>query len=174
MKLTFIIISIFFTLNVFAQAEGANFFLNGSEISWQKVYDAKMTKDELITYFKNFDKFWHVEVVADTIITKLKPQKVDPVKTGVAGIPPLVNKTAYKGLIRIELKEKKYRITLKNIILIGDGEILKKGAEQTFEQNFLNKDKTAFRPYFLKKPKTVYNVTFNEIFQIKVKPKNEW
>ena len=174
MKYLIVVLSLLIVRNSDARAEDANFLLNKSEVVWQKVYDTKMTKQELITYFKASEKFWLVQVVADTIFTKLKPQKIDPVKTGVAGVPPIVNKTEYKGVVRIELKENKYRITLKNIVLIGDGEILKKGEEQTFEQNYLNKEQTEYRPFFLKRPKEIYNIHFNELFQIAVKAKEEW
>lgn len=174
MKYLIVVISLFIATNSNAQAEDANFLLKNFEISWQKVYDAKMTKEEIITYFKASDKFWLIEVVNDTIFTKLKPQKIDPAKTGVAGVPVIVNKTSFKGLVIIELKEKKYRVTLKNIVLIGDGELLKKGEEQTFEQNYLNKELIAYRPFFLKGPKEIYNLHFNNIFEIEVKAKEEW
>ena len=174
MKYLSVVLAILISINSNAQAEDANFLLNKSKVAWQKVYDSKMTKQELINYFKASDKFWLVEVVADTIFTKLKPQKIDPVKTGVAGVPTIVNKTDYKGIVRIELRENKYRVSLTNIFLIGDGEILKKGEEQTFEQNYLNKEQTEYRPFFLKRPKEIYNIHFNELFQIKVKATDEW
>ncbi len=174
MKYLIIVITVLISLKSNGQAEDQNFILNGPNIIWQKVYETKKNKEELITYFKESDIFWFVKTESDTIFTKLKPQKINPVKTGVAGIPPIVNKTTFKGLVKIELKDKKYRVTMSNILLIGDGEILKKGEEQTFEENYLNKDKTAYRPFFLKKPKAVYNIHFNELFEIEVKANDDW
>lgn len=174
MKYLIITLTLIASLTVKAQSESENFYLSSPEISWKKVYETTKIKEELITYFKASDLFWSTETIGDTIFAKLKPQKVDQTKTGVAGVPPIVNKTDYKGAVRIELRDKKYRVIFKNIILIGNGEILKKGEEQTFEFNFLTKEDTEYRPGFLKKPNTIYNITFTNLFEIKEKKKEEW
>lgn len=174
MKYLFILFFLASTLFANAQAESENFYLSDGVISWKKIYETTLSKDDIIKHFKASDLFWSTETIADTLFCKLKQQRVDPTKTGVAGVPEIVNKTAYKGLVKIELKDKKYRIIFNNIILVGDGEILKKGEEQTLEYNFLTKENSEYRPGFLKKPNTVYNTTFNELFQIKTKSKDEW
>lgn len=174
MKYLIIVFVLFSSINLKAQSENENFYLSTPEISWKKVYETTKTKQELIAFFKASDLFWTTETIGDTIFAKLKPQKVDPTITGVAGVPEIVNKTAFKGLVRIELKDKKYRIIFNHIILIGNGEILKKGEEQTFEFNFLTKENTEYRPGFLKKPNTIYNITFSDLFEIKTKAKEEW
>lgn len=174
MKFLIIVFVLLNSINLKAQSEAENFYLSAPEISWKKVYETTKTKQELIDYFKASGLFWSTETIADTMFCKLKPQHVDETKTGVAGVPAIVNKTAFKGLVRIELKDKKYRIVFTNIILVGDGEILKKGEEQSFELNFLTKEFTEYRPGFFKKPNTVYNTTFSTLFEIKTKAKDEW
>lgn len=174
MKFLIIVFVLLSSINLKAQSESENFYLSASEISWKKVYETTKTKQELMDYFKASGLFWSTETIADTMFCKLKPQHVDETKTGVAGVPAIVNKTAFKGLVRIELKDKKYRVIFKNIILVGDGEILKKGEEQSFELNFLTKEFTEYRPGFLKKPNSIYNTTFSELFEIKTKAKEEW
>lgn len=161
-------------VKAFTQAESDNFYLFEEKITWKKVYETTKSKAELIDYFKNSGLFWTTETIADTIYGKLKLQKIDPAKTGVAGVPELVNKTGIKGNVKIELKDKKYRILFTEILMVGNGEILKKGEEQSLEYNFLNKELTAYRPGFLKKPSWVYNTTFSELFEIKTKAKDEW
>lgn len=172
----YILIAFFAVSTLFAnaQAEADNFYLSEGIISWKKVYETTLSKDDIIKHFKASGLFWSSELVADTLFCKIKQQRVDPTKTGVAGVPDIVNKTAYKGLVKIELKDKKYRVIFNNIILVGDGEILKKGEEQTLEYNFLTKENTEYRPGFLKKPSSIYNITFNELFEIKSKSKDDW
>lgn len=174
MKYLIIAFTLLTSITIQAQSENENFYLSDNEISWKKVYETTKTKQELMDYFKESGLFWSTETVADTMFCKLKAQHVDETKTGVAGVPAIVNKTAYKGLVRIELKDKKYRVIFKNIILIGDGEILKKGEEQTFEFNFLTKENTEYRPGFLKKPNSIYNITFSDLFEIVTKKKDDW
>ncbi len=174
MKHLLVITILFCSIILKAQSEAENFYLSAPEMSWKKIYETNKTKQELISYFKSSELFWSTETIGDTVFAKLKPQQVDPTKTGVAGVPEIVNKTAFKGLVRIEVKDKKYRIIFKKIMLVGNGEILKKGEEQTFESNFLTKENTEYRPGFLKKPNTIYNITFSNLFEIKTKTKDEW
>jgi len=174
MKNLLIAFTLLTTIAVQAQSESENFYLAENAVSWKKVYETTKSKQEVINYFKESGLFWSTETVADTLFCKLKAQHVDETKTGVAGVPAIVNKTAFKGLVRIELKDKKYRVIFSNIILVGDGEILKKGEEQTFEYNFLTKENTEYRPGFLKKPNSIYNITFSDLFEIASKKKDDW
>ena len=174
MKHLLIVFTLLITVAVKAQSENENFYLAENTVSWKKVYETTKSKQEVINYFKESGLFWSTETVADTLFCKLKAQHVDETKTGVAGVPAIVNKTAFKGLVRIELKDKKYRVIFSNIILVGDGEILKKGEEQTFEYNFLTKENTEYRPGFLKKPNSIYNITFSDLFEITSKKKDDW
>ncbi|MGE0560886.1 MAG: hypothetical protein AB7O47_03650 [Flavobacteriales bacterium] len=174
MKFLIIAFTLITSISIQAQSENENFYLAENAVSWKKVYETTKSKQEVINYFKESDLFWSIETVADTLFCKLKAQHVDETKTGVAGVPAIVNKTAFKGLVRIELKDKKYRVIFSNIILVGDGEILKKGEEQTFEYNFLTKENTEYRPGFLKKPNSIYNITFSDLFEIISKKKDDW
>lgn len=174
MKFLLIAFSLITSISIQAQSENENFYLSNNEVSWKKVYETTKSKQDVINYFKESGLFWSTETVADTLFCKLKAQHVDETKTGVAGVPAIVNKTAFKGLVRIELKDKKYRVIFSNIILVGDGEILKKGEEQTFEYNFLTKENTEYRPGFLKKPNSIYNITFSNLFEIASKKKDDW
>ena len=173
MKYLIINILLIFSINISAQEE--DFFqLSNSKITWQKVYETPKTKAQLLTYFEDYKKFTAVRVVADTIFAKLKPQAIDVNVFGTVGVPPLVNKSKYKGYVRIEIRDKRYRVTFNHLKLVGDGEIIKKNDEQTFEENFVRKDVSEYRPFFTKKPRDVYNHFFNTVFEIKVKKKDEW
>jgi len=156
-----------------AQKPANHFKLANSEISWQKVYETTKTKTQLIQYFEETGNFFSYQVIADTIFAKLKPQSVDPKITGVAGVPKLVNNEKYKGDVRIELKDKKYRVTFSHLKIVGSGEIVKKNQTQTFEENYLTST-GGYRNFFLKKPRDVYNYWFNTIFEIKAKKKDDW
>lgn len=151
-----------------AKAQTNNFYLSDSKISWQKVYENSKTKTELMNYFTAsgiFEKKF--KVVVDTIFAKLKPHKTNPDKTGIASVPPVVNKTDFKGLVIIYFKDNEYKVVFQNILLIGRGDFLKKKEEKPFEEYFVRRTKSEYAPGFLKKPRTIYDTTFNEIFKLK-------
>ena len=173
MKNLLIIITLFIAIG--AKAQNPNFSLTSSKITWKKVYETTKTKQELITYFTTSGilekKFI---VVEDTIYGTLSPNKTDPDKTGSAGVPEAVNKTDFKGKVIIHLKDGKYRVTFKEITLIGRGDFLKKKEEKPMEEYFVRRTKSEYTPGFLKKPNRIYDTTFSEIFLIKTKKKDDW
>ena len=162
------IIVLFSSFSLFSQAEDQNFYLKDSKITWQKSYTTDKTEEEILSFFKNSSIFKKVKIENKQLIAELNNYATDPKKTGVAGLPEIVNKTDFKGVVIIQYrkKEKDYLVSFQEITLVGRGDVLKKKEENSFEEHFLRKDVSEYRPYFLKKPKKVYNITFSKIFAI--------
>lgn len=171
MKYIIIIISLITTLSVTAQD---NFILAGGNVTWEKVYETTKSKEEIISHFEKSGLFKIFKVLDDKIMTTLKPQAIDVDKTGVAGVPPILRKTDYAGTVFISFKPGKYRITYNKILVVGQGDLVKKGERQSFEMHYVNKDGKAYRKYFLKRPKTIYNEHFDAIFTIAEAKKEDW
>jgi len=169
MKYILTIISLMITLSSFAQAEAENFYLVDGKMSWQKAYSTDKSQEEVLSYFENSKIFKVVKIENNQVVGKLKRHVVDPNKTGVAGVPPIINKTDFSGEISIQyrVKEKDYVVSFTSLVFVGNGEILGKNEEQPFEEQFVSKSSGKYRPGFLVKPKTVYNTTFIPIFEIK-------
>ena len=175
MKKIILIFTLLTTLGLNAQNESNYFALEEGKVSWQKVYETKKSKEELISHFKSCGLFKLFRVEDGKIIATLRPQPIDRTQTGVASIPEIVLKTDYSGSVIIGLKEGKYRITFKDILLVGKGDMIKKGEKQKFEKHYVVKDGTAYRPFFSKKPSPIYNQHFSELFQLEAeKPKDDW
>lgn len=171
MKYIIIAISLITTLTLSAQD---NFVLTEGEVSWEKVYESEKTKEEIIAHFENSGLFKIFKVVDDKILTTLKPQPIDVVKTGIAGVPTILRKTDFAGTVIISFKPGKYRVSYSKILLVGHGDLIKKGERQAFELHYVNKDGKDYRKYFVKKPRTIYNEHFNEIFTIAQAKKDDW
>lgn len=169
MKYILVLITLFFALNSFAQAEAENFYLVDGKISWQKSYVTDKGKEEVLTYFENSNIFKKVVIENGQIIGKLKNHATDPNKTGESNVPDIVNKTDFIGdvVIRYRSKEKDYVVQFTSLKVVGRGDYLKKKEEQPFENHFVSKSTGKYRPGFLKSPKEVYNLTFTPIFEIK-------
>ena len=169
MKLILSSILLFLSLLVFSQAQDENFYLADSKISWSKAYKTEQTQEQVYTYFENSDLFSEFKIINNQIIGVLKPHSTNPKITGVAGVHKIVNDNDFKGNVAIQYrpKEQEYVVTFDNLKFIGRGNYFKKKEEQLFEDHFLQKDIGEYRLYFLKKPKSVYNQTFDKIFMIK-------
>jgi hypothetical protein len=161
------------TINLNAQD---NFSLTEGEVTWQKVYETEKTKEELIASFKNTGIFKAFKVEEDIIRATLKPQKINKEDKNIVGTlpPPLTVKANYSGTVFIDLKEGKYRVSFKEILIIGNGELIKKGEKQAFEQHYVNKDGKAFRISFSKKSSRIYNAAFSQTFKIATLKTDKW
>jgi hypothetical protein len=173
MKYIIIAIALITTLNLTAQD---NFFLDQGKVSWVKVYETKKSKEEIISHFKSSGLFKLFRVEEGNIIATLRPQPIDKDDKKIAGtLPPaLTVKANYAGTVIIGLKDDKYRVTYKDILIVGNGELIKKGEKQPFEKHYVNKDGKAFRISFNKKPKTIYNAAFNQTFEMKAAKSDDW
>ena len=173
MKYIIITIAFITTLNLSAQD---NFVLNEGKVTWQKVYETKKSKEEIISHFKSSGLFKLFRVEDGKIIATLRPQSIDKEDKDIAGTlpPPLVIKASYAGTVIIGLKDDKYRVTYKEILIVGNGELIKKGEKQAFEKHYVNKDGKTFRISINKKPKTIYNLAFNQTFKMKVAKSDDW
>jgi mRNA-degrading endonuclease YafQ of YafQ-DinJ toxin-antitoxin module len=157
------------TISLFSQAQDENFYLSESKISWSKAYKTDKTKEQVFAYFEKSDLFSVFKIVNDQVFAVLNPHATNPKITGVAGVPKIVNDNDFIGDVSIvyRSKEKEYVITFEKLKFVGRGNYFKKKEEQSFEDHFLQKDISEYRLYFLKKPKTVYNQTFEKIFIMK-------
>lgn len=173
MKYLIIAITLITSLSLNAQE---NFVLDQGKVSWQKVYETKKSKEEIIAHFKSCGLFKLFRVEDGKIIATLRPQSIDKSDKKIAGTlpPPLVVKASFAGTVIIGLKDDKYRVTYKDILLVGNGELIKKGEKQPFEQHYVNKDGKAFRISFNKKPSTIYNLAFKQTFQMEVSKSDDW
>lgn len=169
MKYILTLIITLLTISLFAQAEDQNFYLVDANMSWQKAYSTDKSKDQVLAYFENSDIFKKVVIENGQIVGKLDKHAVDPNKTGIPGVPPIINKTDFIGdiVIRYRAKEKDYVVQFTNLTMVGRGDLLKKNEEQVFEVQFVSKSSGKYRPGFLKRPKEVYNTTFTPIFEMK-------
>jgi hypothetical protein len=169
MKKLIIALLMIVPISLIAQAEDENFYLSDGKISWQKSYSTTKTQAEIYAYFEESDIFKVVKIEENVVVGRLKNHATNPDKTGVAGVPAIVNKTYFKGDVQIQYraKEKDYVVSFSDLTFVGRGEMMKKKEEKPFEAQFYSSSTQKYRPGFLKSPKKVYNATFIPIFEMK-------
>lgn len=171
MKYLLILLTLISTVSLKAQE---NFFLASGEVTWEKVYESEQTKEAIIAHFEKSGLFKIFKVEEGKVFATLKPQQIDLEKVGIAGVPTILRKTDFAGKILIRFKDNKYRVTYTEIVLIGHGDLIKKGERQPFELHYVNKDGKDYRKYFVKKPRTIYNNHFNKLFELEKVKKEDW
>jgi len=173
-----ILISIAFILAgviVHGQSMTNNFKNENGTLIWQKIYE-RDSSINIIDKFVSSGILENIIIKDDQIMGDLKPFDTDFKGVGFTemGTPIYVARSRIKGYITIEIKENKYRATIKDIFLIqkyDDG--LSKQGEETSLSTFALKGNTDFKPAFLKTPSIVFNYTFEKRISIN-KPEDKW
>lgn len=124
-KALLIFLIFIFSLKSYSQDNFLNFkIINETNIIWQNIYNTNLSKNEIIDYFKLFGNIKIAEETNDRIIGYSCGDKIDfnKYKGSKAGNTIFDNDLFYK--VVIDLREKKYRITILDILFSKDGGVL--------------------------------------------------
>ena len=165
-------------LLVFNQSETNNFKIDNGKLVWQKVYETELTKNELIGELKSSGNFKNIEENENGILTEIENLSLDFKGYGSSEMstPMYIARNSVNSFVQIEFKEKRYRVTIKNIKLTRkyDDALSEQGEITDIEVFALKKRNTKFKSSFLKKPAKIINFTFEQITELKKTEKDKW
>lgn len=151
-KIIIVFISSIFIANgsLFGQSEPNNFKIEDGNLIWQKIYQADSSLN-VIDLFVTSGIIENMIIKDNQIMGDLKPFDPDYKGAGYTEFmtPMYVARRRIKGYITIDLKDNKYRTTIKDISLIqkyDDG--LSKQGEESSLSTFALKGTTDFKPAF--------------------------
>lgn len=171
MKIIFaLLLSIAFSL---PQQENENFQIINGGLIWQKVFNTKMTKEDMITTIKKSGLIEIVEIKNDQLIGHFRKVTLDYRGFGSSEMstPIYISRNFLNTFVIIEFKENRYRVTIKNMQLIQSFDDNTSNFKETTELEFyaLRKRNTEFKKAFLKKPARIINYTFNKLLNFEKK-----
>lgn len=182
MKPYFLLIALILFSNygiVFGQSEN-NFKIENGDLIWQKIYQCDTTINVI-------DKFVSSGVIANAIISNvkvvgdLKPFIADVKGAGYTNwnTPIYVTKNTIKGLITVDIKDNKYRVTIKDIRLtyiaddpVSDNNMFKTHQGEENELSLYAVKANTLTTAFLKAPSIIYNYTFEK--RLNIKKEDNW
>ena len=162
------IFAIFFSIIILLpQKENENFQITNGRLIWQKVFNSKMTKEDLISTIKKSGLIEIVEVKNKELIGYFRKVPLDYKGFGSSEMstPIYINRNQLNTFVLIEFKENRYRVTIKNMQLIQSFDDNTSNFKETTELEFyaLRKRNSEFKKAFLKKPAKIINYTFNKL-----------
>ncbi|MGQ1911346.1 hypothetical protein ACT3CE_16355 [Marinifilum sp. RC60d5] len=182
MKAIFVGLFILFAINALGQEKTNNFILNNDKtVSWQKVYpldgSIEELKNKLDVFFKNQKFTSNLEYLDSSFIGNSNRTNV-AIQRGNR----FVNSGDFTCYIKIELKENKYRVTIKNIVfepvsggINTGGIILTSNVSYSFGDYTVKNNKNEFRK---NKPIqdmiTSFNNDFDKYFSYTETEKSDW
>ena len=147
-------------------------------IVWRKVFETNLAFDQLVEKIKDSGLFENLDISEGKVTGELRKLSADYKGAGYSemGTPMYVARSFLKGFLIIEFKEGKYRVTIKNIILVHKySDALSKQGEETNLDNFaLKSSKQEFKPAFAKSPSLILDHTFTDAFSFMIEKKKDW
>lgn len=174
--LAFSIVLTGFISNINAQENINSFAIEEGKLIWQKVYETDLGFDELLSVTKESGLFQIVEVSDDKILAEVKSINADFKGAGYSEMstPMYVSRSFIEGFVKIEFKQGRYRISIKNIMLIQkyDDGVSKEGEKSSLESFAIKKGNIMKKP-FTKSPSKILDYTFTKEFNLKAKTKTD-
>jgi hypothetical protein len=158
--------------------EFENYKFENGNLIWQKIYESELTNDDLFKSFKNSGIIEDLEKSENTITGKIENLDLDYKGFGDTEMntAAYISRSYFKSFVLIELKENRYRITLKEMKLVqkyNDG-LSEEGEISELKNYAINNKNSAFKKGFTKSPSRILTFTFDKVFNIKEKKKSEW
>ena len=116
MKAILIILCSTFFINFFV-SETSNFEIEEKKAIWQKVYASELTNEELIKEITSSGNFDDIKKSEESLTAMINELSLDYEGYGSSEIstPMYIARSYVKAFVLIEFKEKRYRVTIKNI-----------------------------------------------------------
>jgi len=156
-----------------------NFEIEDKEIIWRKVFETKLTFDQLTEKIKDSGLFDKIEIGDNKITGETKQINADFKGAGFSemGTPMYVARNHYTAFTIIEFKNGKYRVTLKKIVLTqkyNDG-LSKQGEQKNLDTFALKTAGDEMKGAFKKSPSIILDHTFTDKFSLKNESiKEDW
>ncbi|MEB8345869.1 hypothetical protein OO010_07415 [Flavobacteriaceae bacterium KMM 6898] len=151
----------------FNLSETDNFVIENGQVIWQKVYETDLTNEELVIQIKTSGQFENVSENKESLTAEINQLSMDFKGYGISEMstPMYVSRSYVKTFALIEFKEKRYRVTLKNIKFVRKYEdaLSKEGETTDLELFALKKRNTEFKSKFLNKPSKNMDFTFQKV-----------
>ena len=113
-----ILILLLAIMPIAASAQG--FQIEDGKIIWQKIYATDMTISDIHKSMVISDAYYDITILSDCIVAKIKPFKYIPEDYGFRwgnSSVLLLNGAIGPILLRIDIKEGRYRVTASNILV---------------------------------------------------------
>lgn len=158
--------------------ETMNFKIQNQDLIWQKVYETELSEEGILDLLQITGVFELASSIKNGFTGRIFNLDADFKKFGLPSLftPGYITENSIEGFMIVEFKEKKCRITIKNIKLVSNR--IKEDTLSTGVSNLeiyaLKKLNSEFRDSFLNKPAKIFNLTFENLIVLEYHVDKNW
>jgi hypothetical protein len=155
-----------------------NFTIVDSKVEWQNIYNTSMDSNNLYKSLVLSGIFKEITKTDGILFGEMKPMDADYLGAGYSSMlsPIYISGSLITAFAIIELKEGKYRVTLKNIQFFQkqSDALTEKGAQHSLEDFALKSNQQEFKRLFGKSASEILNYTFTQKFSLSPLRSSDW
>lgn len=181
----YLVLFLLFCSNSYSQLlEYDNFLFEDGELIWQKVYETNSSKKEVINVFRTAEFIKDLDVFEDKLVGFIENLFINLNGYSKRGmlIPWYIETSYFSSFLLVELKEGRYRITLKDMKLMKKYGVdtpanfspVEVGEYIDLKVYATDRVKKDFRRKFKKAASGILNFIFDKNFQIKQNSDSDW
>ncbi|OUS12881.1 hypothetical protein A9Q93_09775 [Nonlabens dokdonensis] len=144
-----------------------NFEINNGEVLWRKVNQQSILIETLEETMIKSGRFTNLTITENLITAEIQNLPIDYKGAGESemSIPMYIARSSINAYIVIEIKENRYRVTVKNIKLVQNysDALSEQGEITALEVYALRKKNTEFKKGFMKKTSRILDHTFEKL-----------
>jgi hypothetical protein len=161
------------------QASDNNFLIERSSVVWRKTFETPLSQGQLCSRIRESGVMTHVEQLENNrLIGELREIDPDYVGAGYTFLtsPGYLNDCFLNGFVLIEVKEGRYRVTVKKITMTKKrvDSLHITGAKAFIEEEALRFEKKEMTPSFIKNGSKILDHTFTQLFGFNEMVSDEW
>jgi len=158
---------ILYTVSILSQQVSSNFSIDDGKIIWQKVFETDLSFEQLSSIIKESGIIQNAEISESKVIgnaTSINPD-FKGLGYGNMSTPIFISRNFVNCFSLIEFREGRYRVTLKNIVLVQkfDDPLSTEGEKTPIEEYAINR-RGEIQNSFTKRPSEILDYTFTKIF----------
>nr|WP_321452576.1 hypothetical protein [uncultured Carboxylicivirga sp.] len=165
----------------YSQESGSyfNFRIENNRVLWQKVFETADNYTQLVSKIKDSGLLANIEEDNYKLRGELKCVDIQPLQYGLMDLstPEYLDKNFVRGFVIIEFKPGKYRITIKNLMLVEKrvDSLSHVGATKLIEREVYKSGKIELNNQFKKHTSKQVSDTFLRYFDISlIKEDDNW
>ena len=155
-----------------------NFIFDNGKVKWQKVYNSKLEKNDIIQFYQKSGIIREFNYSENLITGLIEKTGIDykQYEKSFSSPEPYITNSFLSCFITIEFKQNRYRLTLTDLKLIQkyENDSRKLGQIGELKDYVIKSNDSDYTRLFKKISSKIFNNTFDKLFEIKISDTDEW
>lgn len=157
--------------NILAIGQSYNFHQKEGDVYWQMIYEADIDIIMMLNMSGNFEQ---INTFNGITTARIVPRKINLNGRSAPSVPIYLSQSNMTGFVKIQQKDKRYRVTVNQIVFFNNNSSLGSIDESTPLETYATKRDGTFKPIFLNSAAEILNEALTAMFTPETDLGDDW